>query len=59
MGYETLRAVEAHDAAWLTTMLLVLAVVAMVGLIATDVAAGALDPRVRDVMLARAGGTRS
>ncbi len=59
MGYETLRAVEAHDAAWLTTVLLVLAVVAMVGLIVTDLAAGALDPRVRDVMLARAGGTRS
>jgi ABC-type dipeptide/oligopeptide/nickel transport system permease component len=59
MGYETLRAVEAHDAAWLTTVLLVLSVVAMMGLILTDVAAGALDPRVRDVMLARAGGTRS
>ncbi len=59
MGYETLRAVEAHDAAWLTTVLLVLSVVAMVGLIVTDVAAGALDPRVRDVMLARQGGTRS
>jgi peptide/nickel transport system permease protein len=59
MGYETLRAVEAHDSAWLTTVLLVLAVVAMIGLIVTDVAAGALDPRVRDVMLARAGETRS
>jgi peptide/nickel transport system permease protein len=58
MGYETLRAVEAHDAAWLTTALLALAVVSMVGLIVTDVAAGALDPRVRDVMLARAGGAR-
>jgi peptide/nickel transport system permease protein len=58
VGYETLRAVEAHDAPWLTTILLVLSVVAMVGLIATDVAAGALDPRVRDVMLARVGGTR-
>jgi len=59
MGYETLRAVEAHDAAWLTTVLLILSVVAMIGLIVTDVAAGALDPRVRDVMLARAGGTHS
>jgi len=59
MGFETLRAVEAHDASWLTIMLLVLSVVAMVGLIATDVAAGALDPRVRDIMLARAGGARS
>ncbi len=59
MGYETLRAVEAHDAAWLTAVLLVLAIVAMIGLIVTDIAAGALDPRVRDVMLARAGGTRS
>jgi ABC-type dipeptide/oligopeptide/nickel transport system permease component len=59
MGYETLRAVEAHDAAWLTMVLLVLSVVAMIGLIVTDVAAGMLDPRVRDVMLARAGGKRS
>jgi len=59
MGYETLRAVEAHDATWLTTTLLVLSVIAMLGLIATDVAAGALDPRVRDTMLARAGGSRS
>jgi peptide/nickel transport system permease protein len=59
MGYETLRAVEAHDAAWMTTVLLLLSVVAMVGLIVTDLAVGALDPRVRDVMLARAVGTRS
>jgi len=58
LGYETLRAVEAHDASWLTTVLLVLSVVAMVGLIATDVAAGALDPRVRDTMLTRAGEMR-
>ena len=58
VGYETLRAVEAHDAPWLTTILLLLSVVAMIGLIVTDVAAGALDPRVRDIMLARAGGTR-
>ena len=59
LGYETLRAVEAHDTAWLTTVLLLLSVVAMVGLIITDVAAGALDPRVRDIMLARAGDQRS
>jgi ABC-type dipeptide/oligopeptide/nickel transport system permease component len=58
IGYETLRAVEAHDAPWLTTVLLVLSVVAMVGLIVTDVAAGALDPRVRDTMLSRAGEAR-
>jgi peptide/nickel transport system permease protein len=58
VGYETLRAVEAHDAPWLTSILLVLSVVAMVGLIVTDVAAGALDPRVRDIMLARAGEAR-
>jgi peptide/nickel transport system permease protein len=59
MGYETLRAVEAHDAAWLTTVLLVLSVVAMAGLIVTDLAVGALDTRVRDVMLARAGDGRT
>jgi peptide/nickel transport system permease protein len=58
VGYETRRAVEAHDAPWLTSILLVLSVVAMVGLIVTDVAAGALDPRVRDIMLARAGEAR-
>lgn len=57
IGYETLRAVEAHDTSWLTMVLLVLSVVAMIGLIVTDIASGALDPRVRDTMLTRAGET--
>jgi peptide/nickel transport system permease protein len=59
MGYETLRAVEAHDAPWLTMVLLVLSLVSMLGFVVTDVAAGLLDPRVRDTMTARAGGSRS
>jgi peptide/nickel transport system permease protein len=55
LGYETLRAVEAHDSAWLTAMILLLAVVTTLGLIASDVAYGALDPRVRETILVRAG----
>src|SRR5580692_8018778 len=57
LGYETLRAVEAHDAAWLTATILVMAVITTVGLIASDVAYGALDPRVRDTMLRRQQGS--
>jgi peptide/nickel transport system permease protein len=57
LGYETLRAVEAHDSAWLTATVLVMAVVTTVGLIASDVAYGALDPRVRDTMLRRQQGS--
>jgi peptide/nickel transport system permease protein len=55
LGYETLRAVEAHDSAWLTAMILLLAIVTTLGLIASDVAYGALDPRVRETMLGRGG----
>jgi peptide/nickel transport system permease protein len=57
LGYETLRAVEAHDAAWLTATILVMAVITTVGLIASDVAYGALDPRVRDALLGRQRGS--
>jgi peptide/nickel transport system permease protein len=59
LGYETLRAVEAHDAAWLTATILVMAVITTVGLIASDVAYGALDPRVRDALLRRQRGASS
>jgi peptide/nickel transport system permease protein len=55
LGYETLRAVEAHDSPWLTATILLLAVVTTFGLIVSDVAYGALDPRVRETLLDRAG----
>jgi ABC-type dipeptide/oligopeptide/nickel transport system permease component len=54
LGYETLRAVEAHDSPWLTATILLLAVVTTLGLILSDVAYGALDPRVRETLLDRA-----
>jgi peptide/nickel transport system permease protein len=57
LGFETLRAVEAHDSPWLTATILLLAVVTTLGLIASDVACGALDPRVKDTVLHRAAGT--
>jgi peptide/nickel transport system permease protein len=47
IGYETIRAVEAHDTAWLVSIVLVTAVVTTLALIASDVAHGLLDPRVR------------
>ncbi len=56
LGYETLRAVEAHDAAWLTAMILVAALVTTLGLVASDVAYGVLDPRVRETLLRREAG---
>jgi ABC-type dipeptide/oligopeptide/nickel transport system permease component len=57
MGYETLRAIEAHDAAWLMAVILVAAVAVTLGLVASDVAYGALDPRMREVLARRQGGT--
>jgi ABC-type dipeptide/oligopeptide/nickel transport system permease component len=48
VGWETLRAVEARDAAWLITVVLLTAVVSTAALIASDVAYGFLDPRVRE-----------
>jgi peptide/nickel transport system permease protein len=56
MGYETLRAIEAHDAAWLMAVILVAAVAITLGLVASDVASSALDPRVREVLARRQGG---
>ncbi len=55
LGYETVRAVEAHDSPWLTATILLLAVVTTLGLILSDVAYGALDPRVREALLDGAG----
>ena len=57
MGYETLRAIEAHDAAWLMAVILVTAVAITVGLVVSDVAYGVLDPRVREELARRQGGT--
>lgn len=56
LGYETLRAVEAHDAPWLTATILLLTVITTLGLIASDMAYGALDPRVRETLLGHSGG---
>jgi ABC-type dipeptide/oligopeptide/nickel transport system permease component len=51
MGYETLRAVEAHDAAWLVVTVLVVALATTATLLASDIAYGLLDPRVRERLL--------
>ncbi len=48
LGWETLRAVEVHDARWLVAVVLLVATLSTVGLLASDVAYGLLDPRVRD-----------
>jgi ABC-type dipeptide/oligopeptide/nickel transport system permease component len=48
LGYETIRAVEAHDTPWLVSIALVTAVITTLALIVSDVALGLLDPRMRD-----------
>ncbi len=48
LGWETLRAVEVHDARWLVAVVLLVATLSTLGLLASDVAYGLLDPRVRD-----------
>jgi ABC-type dipeptide/oligopeptide/nickel transport system permease component len=58
MGYETIRAVEAHDTPWLVSIALVTAVITTLALIASDVALGLLDPRMRDQSPAPRGGGR-
>jgi peptide/nickel transport system permease protein len=55
LGFETLRAIEAHDAGWLMAVLLAAAVAITLGLVASDVACGTLDPRVREVLAERQG----
>jgi peptide/nickel transport system permease protein len=57
MGYETLRAIEVHDAAWLMAVILVAAVAITLGLVVSDVAYGVLDPRVREELARRQSGT--
>jgi peptide/nickel transport system permease protein len=55
VGFETLRAIEAHDSAWLMAIVLATAVAVTFGLVASDVAYGALDPRVREELARRQG----
>ena len=55
IGYETIRAVEAHDTAWLVSIALLTAVVTILALAASDVAYGLLDPRIRDASGPREG----
>jgi ABC-type dipeptide/oligopeptide/nickel transport system permease component len=48
LGWETLRAIESHDAAWIVAVTLLCAVVTTACLVASDVGYGLLDPRVRE-----------
>jgi ABC-type dipeptide/oligopeptide/nickel transport system permease component len=56
VGFETLRAIESYDAGWLMAVLVAAAIVITLGLVASDVACSALDPRVREVLAGRQGG---
>jgi ABC-type dipeptide/oligopeptide/nickel transport system permease component len=53
MGWETLRAIESRDAAWIVAVTLLCAVVTTACLVASDVAHGLLDPRVREQQVTR------
>ncbi len=50
VGWETLRAIENHDAAWLVIVVLFTATITTVMLIASDVGNALLDPRMRATM---------
>jgi ABC-type dipeptide/oligopeptide/nickel transport system permease component len=54
VGWETLRAIENHDAAWLVVVVLFTATITTVMLIASDVGNALLDPRMRASMEADA-----
>jgi peptide/nickel transport system permease protein len=56
LGFETVRAIEAHDSAWLMAVVLATAVAVTCCLVATDLAYGLLDPRVREELSRRQGG---
>ncbi len=56
VGFETMRAIEAHDAPWLMAVVLAAAVAVTLGLIASDFASGALDPRLRELLTSGEGG---
>jgi peptide/nickel transport system permease protein len=51
MGYETMRAVESHDAGWLVITVLVVALATTLTILASDIAYAVLDPRVRERLL--------
>ncbi len=53
LGFESVRAVEASDHAWLVAVTMLSAVICSVGLIASDLAAGIIDPRVRELLRRR------
>ncbi|HSQ63438.1 MAG TPA: ABC transporter permease [Polyangiaceae bacterium] len=53
MGYETMRAVETHDAPYLVMTVLVVSLATTLSLLASDVAYGFLDPRIRERLLSR------
>jgi peptide/nickel transport system permease protein len=55
VGFETIRAVQAHDTAWMMAVVLACAVAVTLGLVASDIAYGALDPRVREGLARRQG----
>ncbi len=59
VGFETLRAIEGHDTAWLMAVVLASAVAVTAGLVLSDVAYSGLDPRVREVLARRQGGRTS
>jgi peptide/nickel transport system permease protein len=48
IGWETLRAIEARDVAWIVAVTLLCAIVTTACLVASDIAYGILDPRVRE-----------
>jgi ABC-type dipeptide/oligopeptide/nickel transport system permease component len=48
LGWETLRAIESHDAAWIVAVTLLCAVATTACLVTSDIAYGLLDPRVRE-----------
>lgn len=55
VGFETLRAIEGHDTAWLMAVILACAVAVTAGLVASDLLYGVLDPRVREELVRRQG----
>ncbi len=53
LGFESVRAVEANDHGWLVAVTMLTAIVCSLGLIASDLAAGLIDPRVRELLRRR------
>ena len=57
LGFESVRAVEANDHGWLVAVTMLTAVLCSLGLIASDLAAGIIDPRVRELLRGRGRAT--